>query len=205
MANDSLLAALVDSPNAIKIIEAATLVFAKEREDRAKFYDLVHENHKAEFINGQIVFHSPVRLRHWDASMKLSSLLHVHVDKNQLGIVGVEKVMIQLTRNDYEPDICFFKKERADTFAPEQLLFPAPDFIIEIVSESTEKNDRGIKLIDYAAHGVTEYWIVDTKKKSIEQYLLQGNEYMLEAKITGQGYIESAVVTGFGAKLEDIF
>jgi hypothetical protein len=52
MSNSEILDRLVDSPNAIKIIEAAQSVFIKEKVDRLKFYDLTHENCKAEFING---------------------------------------------------------------------------------------------------------------------------------------------------------
>ncbi|MEY4539280.1 MAG: hypothetical protein RLZZ306_1037, partial [Bacteroidota bacterium] len=37
--------------------------------------------------------------------------MSIYSDIHQLGFVGIEKIMITLTRNDYEPDICFFKKE----------------------------------------------------------------------------------------------
>jgi len=30
------------------------------------------------------------------------------VEKNNLGFIGHEKILIALTRNDYEPDICYF-------------------------------------------------------------------------------------------------
>ncbi len=205
MSTSEILEKLVHSPNAIKIIEEAQSVFEKEKLERQKFYDLTYDNFKAEFINGEIIFHSPARLRHWDVSMKLSSLLHIYVTKNNAGIVGVEKVMIRLTRNDYEPDICFFKQERAVQFTPDQMLFPAPDFIIEILSDSTEKIDRGIKFIDYAAHGVSEYWIVDAAKKTVEKYLLQQGEYMLEVKLQAEGKLQSSVVKGFAVALEELF
>ncbi|MCW3105650.1 MAG: hypothetical protein JWQ09_156 [Segetibacter sp.] len=157
MSNSEILERLVESPNALKIIEAAQSVFEKEKIERQKFYDLMHEDLKAEFINGEIVFHSPAKLRHWDVSTRLTSLLYTHVRDNKLGIVGVEKVMVRLTRNDYEPDICFFKQDKAAQFTSDQMLFPAPDLAIEILSNTTEKIDRGIKFIDYAAHGVAEY------------------------------------------------
>lgn len=200
MKHSDIFESLVQSPNAIKIIEAAQSVFEKEKEERLKFYDLSHENFKAEFINGEIVFHSPARLRHWDVSMKLSSLLHFWVAKNKLGIVGVEKVMIRLTRNDYEPDICFFRQERAAQFTADQMLFPAPDFVIEILSDSTEKVDRGIKFIDYAAHAVGEYWIIDPRKMTAEKYLLQQGEYVLEVKLSAEGRLQSNVVEGFSVE-----
>lgn len=34
------------------------------------------------------------------------------------------------------------------------------------------KRDRGIKFIDYALHGISEYWIIDPDKKTIEQYIV---------------------------------
>jgi Uma2 family endonuclease len=205
MSNAEILERLVESPNAIKIIEAAQSVFEKEKIDRQKFYDLTHENLKAEFINGEIVFHSPARLRHLVVSTNLTTLLNTFVREKKLGIVGVEKLMIRLTRNDYEPDICFFKKDRADEFTSDQMLFPAPNFIVEILSDSTEKIDRGIKFIDYAAHGVGEYWIIDPVKKTIEKYLLDKNEYTLQVKLQLQGRLQSDAVEGFVVDLEELF
>jgi Uma2 family endonuclease len=52
------------------------------------------------------------------------------------------------------------------------MLFPAPDFVVEILSKGTARKDKGIKKEDYALHGVKEYWIIDPIKQTIEQYLL---------------------------------
>jgi len=205
MSTSEILEKLIKSPNAIKIIEAAQSIFEKEKIDRLKFYDLTHENFKAEFINGEIVLHSPARLRHLVVSTNLTTSLHTYVNEKELGLVGVEKMMIRLTRNDYEPDICFFKKERANKFTSDQALFPAPDFVVEILSDSTEKIDRGIKFIDYAAHGVSEYWIIDPAKKTIEKYLLQQGEYYLEVKLSAEGRLQSTVVDGFLVELGELF
>jgi Uma2 family endonuclease len=205
MSNAEILEKLVESPNAIKIIEAAQTVFEQEKIKRQEFYDLAHEDMKAEFINGEIIFHSPARMQHWDVSTRLTSLLYTHVKTNNLGIIGVEKVMIRLTRNDYEPDICFFEKKKTVVFTPDQELFPAPDFIVEILSKSREKIDRGIKFIDYAANGVPEYWIIDPEKKSVEKYLLQQGEYYLEVKLTQEGRLLSTVVEGFALELHELF
>ena len=55
--------------------------------------------------------------------------------------------------------------------------------MVEILSKSTEKKDRGVKFNDYESHNVEEYWIIDTNKKVIEQYLLQKGRYELIVKI----------------------
>ncbi|HEX8278745.1 MAG TPA: Uma2 family endonuclease, partial [Segetibacter sp.] len=94
---------------------------------------------------------------------------------------------------------------KASKFAPDQALFPAPDFVIEILSDSTEKIDRGIKFIDYAAHGVFEYWIIDPVKKTAEKYLLQQGEYFLEVKLSAEGRLQSSIVEGFAVDLAVLF
>ena len=54
----------------------------------------------------------------------------------------------------------FFKNEKAKKFTTAQIIFPSPDLIIEVISKSTEKNDRGTKFEDYEAHAIEEYWII---------------------------------------------
>jgi Uma2 family endonuclease len=99
----------------------------------------------------------------------------------------------------------FLKKKEQISLPPTRHLFPAPDFAVEILSDSTEKIDRGIKFIDYAAHGVPEYWIIDPEKKSVEKYLLQQGEYYLEVKLTTEGRLLSTVVEGFALELHELF
>ena len=57
--------------------------------------------------------------------------------------------------------------------------FPASDLVVEILSDSTEKNDRHVKFNDYASHGVKEYWIVDADKNNLEQYINNDGEFAL--------------------------
>ena len=58
-------------------------------------------------------------------------------------------------------------------------VYGAPDFVVEVLSPSTAKNDRGYKKDAYAAAGVKEYWIVSPSDKSVEQYLLQDGQFVL--------------------------
>lgn len=55
-----------------------------------------------------------------------------------------------------------------------------PDLIVEVLSPSTAKNDKGYKKKLYEKCGVKEYWIVDANNKSVEVYLLKDGEYELE-------------------------
>ncbi|MCD9187888.1 MAG: Uma2 family endonuclease [Pyrinomonadaceae bacterium] len=191
-------------PDAVLFAQKLESALKAEKEKRRHFYEIVEENKKMEFINGEIFFHSPVKLQHNSATKLLCKLIDTFVAKNQLGFVGIEKIMISLTRNDYEPDICFFGNEKAKDFKRKQMQFPAPDFVVEVLSDSTAKNDRETKFQDYAAHGVQEYWIVDAEKEIVEQYFLQNEAYELLLKAK-DGKIEGIVLEGFKIPIQAIF
>jgi WD40 repeat protein len=78
----------------------------------------------------------------------------------------------ELPRNDYEPDVCFWRAAQSLAFQRGQLKFPPPDFIAEVLSPTTEKVDRGVKFEDYAANGVGEHWLIEPRLDQVEQYLL---------------------------------
>lgn len=194
----------MEMPNAAILAERINSALTEEKEKRQHFYEIIEENKKMEFINGEIFFHSPVRKQHNSATKLLCGLLNPFVIKNDLGFVGIEKILISLTRNDYEPDICFFGKAKSENLDDEQMQFPAPDFVVEVLSKSTEKHDREIKFQDYAAHGVEEYWIVDPEAETVEQYILRGEEYELLLK-SGDGKIQSVAVEHFVIPIRSIF
>ena len=103
----------------------------------------------------------------------------------------------------------FFRKGKSDTFSENQILFPAPDFIVEILSEGTKKRDRGtsvrgVKFKDYQAHQIEEYWIIDPIHETIEQYHLEGDEYELLLK-SSEGNIKSFVIKDFQIPIQSIF
>jgi len=195
---------LIHSPEMPLYVQQLQMMLQKEQEKRERFYEEMSEGQKVEFINGEVIVHTPVQLRHNIVSQNLLVLLSAYVRKHHLGFVGYEKILITLTRNDYEPDICYFGQAKAQTFAPDQMKFPAPDFVVEVLSPATEATDRGIKFQDYAAHGVTEYWIVDPYQECIEQYALRGSEYELVVKVK-TGIIQSVAVSGFDVPVRALF
>lgn len=201
---NALLDRLLKSPRLPMFAVRIDALLAEEAQRRQLFYETMHEGDKTEFINGEIVVHSPVKLRHNAAAKRLLVLLDAVVSSHQLGYVGYEKILVALTRNDYEPDICFFGADKALHFQPDQMRFPAPDFVVEVLSASTAAVDRGVKFEDYAAHGVAEYWIVDPDKETVEQYLLAGDEYELAVKAQ-TGELRSTAVEGFVVPVRALF
>jgi len=56
-------------------------------------------------------------------------------------------------------------------------VYGAPDFIVEVVSPSTNKKDGTLKLSKYCNAGVREYWLVDPKKKRVVVYDLENDAF----------------------------
>ena len=202
--NDDHIAAILESPVAPTIVARLQSALEAERQRRQQFYHDIDDDMKVEFINGEIVVHSPVKKEHTDATGFLYQLMNPFVRIAKLGYVGYEKVMSAFTRNDYEPDVVFFGIEKSAAFQKGMWKYPVPDFIVEVLSEGTENRDRGIKMEDYEAHGVQEYWIIDPVEESVEQYFLHDGKFKLHLK-SGQGIIKSQVITGFSIDIRAIF
>ncbi len=199
---------IMASPDAPKQVDALFEAMQDEKKRRHDFREWISPAVKAEFINGEVILHSPVKKRHFSVTDLLSRLLSFYASIKKLGRVATEKAMIALTRNDYEPDLVFFNKEKYDTFTEDQMLFPAPDFVVEILSKKTASLDRGIKKQDYAAHGIAEYWIIDPMKQTIEQYVLLSPKSTQYAPAKTYGLadeIESYVIKGFVIPVQAIF
>ncbi|AEE49821.1 Uma2 family endonuclease [Haliscomenobacter hydrossis] len=198
------LASILESPSAPLLANRLIAALEDEKRRRQEFYRDIDDDMKVEFINGEIIVHSPVKKEHTDATGFLYKILDTYVRIKELGYVGYEKVMIALTRNDYEPDVLFFGTEKAAGFKKGHWKYPAPDFAVEVLSDSTTHRDRGIKFNDYAAHGVAEYWIIDPEDETIEQYFLLEEQYKLHLKIS-EGIIRSNVVEGFAIEVRAVF
>lgn len=194
---------LLDSPALPRHVEALQAALEAEREVRERFRDRLDPSVKAEFINGEIVMHSPARNVHNQVVGRLSSLLRAYNDANALGgVVAAEKALVGLTRNDYEPDVAFWGADKAAEIGPDTKIYPAPDLAVEVLSASTAGRDRGVKREDYQAHGVAEYWIVDADAEAVVAHRLEGARYREEAV---GATLESAAVPGFAVPTHALF
>lgn len=195
---------LLDDPTLPDTVAVLQSRLSDERLRREQFYHDIRDDQKAEFINGEVIVHSPARMRHLVVRENLSQLLVNHVRVRRLGLVCAEKALCVFPRNDYEPDVCFFGLTKSASIEPKTLKFPVPDFVAEVLSETTADRDRGVKFKDYAAHGVAEYWIIDPDTEVLEQYVANGTTYGLRLK-SGSGEVASTVIDGFRIPILALF
>src|SRR5262249_45432339 len=72
------------------------------------------------------------------------------------------------------PDLAAWHKERLPTLPNEHILI-APDWICEVLSDSTRDHDRKTKMPLYAHSGVRWAWLVDPIASTLEAYVLGGD------------------------------
>lgn len=84
-----------------------------------------------------------------------------------------------------------------------------PRMVMEVLSDATEQYDRGEKMEIYQKVGVSEYWIVDWRKKQVEIYVLSPDEnsiddaeYKLISSITEQNKDELKLYMFPNVKIE---
>lgn len=210
MFESSIEQSLLDLPDFPVLLESLNSRFAIEKKRRNEFREWLTEDIKAEFINGTVVMHTPAADDHNEAVILLGGIANLYSTVRKIGKVRTEKALIGMRRNDYEPDIAFWRKEIADTFTPEMNVYPLPDLVIEVLSPGKEnhRRDKETKHSDYVAHGIPEYWIIDPKKRTVEQYLLSETaprEYELFKKATAHDAVESVTMLGFNILVEAIF
>ena len=182
--------------------------FAEERrrhdEARDRFIESLTPDDKAEWIGGEAVYHSPARDAHNGAVHNLVTLLGAFVAADDTHYVRSEKALMRVLPDRYGPDVAVWSKA-IHTFAGEMLIYPPSELVVEVLSESTEKLDRGKKFTMYAAAGIPEYWIVDADKQSLEQYRNDGGVYAPEAVLRVGDRLSSLSIEGFEIPVAAVF
>ncbi len=139
------------------------------------------ENEHVEIINGEAFLMASPSSRHQEISMEICRQLANYLEGKQCRVYPAP-FDVRLFEKDgdtpenvdtvVEPDISVVcDKSKIDTRGCKG----APDLIVEILSPSSLRNDRLIKLRLYQKAGVREYWIADPENKTIQVFLMDYN------------------------------
>lgn len=135
------------------------------------------EGKRAELIDGEIYDMAPPSPFHQKLVMEISATLRNYI-REKGGPCEVYPAPFAVflnkdTHNYVEPDISVIcDPSKMDTRGYQG----APDFVIEIVSPSSQRMDYLTKLLKYRSAGVREYWIVNPLTKTVQVYSFEGNE-----------------------------
>jgi Uma2 family endonuclease len=76
------------------------------------------------------------------------------------------------------------------------------DLAVEIISADSDVRDRSIKLLEYEAAGVIEYWLIDPLRRDADFYILGEDGHYHLAPISPDGVYHSHVLDGFRLRVD---
>lgn len=148
----------------------------KQGEYTLEDYYKIPEERRVELIDGVIYdMASPLMIHQLIAGQLYAQLLFC-ISSHELGCVPfIAPADVQLdcdNRTMLQPDV-FVVCDRSRILGTH--IYGAPDFTVEILSNSTRSRDMYLKHKKYCEAGVKEYWIIDPDKKKVIVYLF-GND-----------------------------
>ena len=144
------------------------------------------ENQRIEIIDGEAVMMAPPVRIHQEIRMELSWKLRSYLDGKACKVYAAP-FAVRLFEKDgdrpedvdtlVEPDIAVIcDPAKLDKYGCRG----APDMVVEILSPSTQRQDRFTKFSLYQRAGVREYWIVDPENKFVQSFWLEDGRYAVK-------------------------
>jgi Uma2 family endonuclease len=145
-------------------------------------WEAVPPHQVAELINGTLYIFSRPGPKHTDVASVLGVLLGGPFRLGRGGPGGwwilhepelqFPNPAVKAGKDVLQPDLAGWRRERLPKLPEIGHFALAPDWICEILSDSTEKVDREEKMPIYAREGVRHAWLVDPIARTLEVYAL---------------------------------
>jgi Uma2 family endonuclease len=175
----------------------------------ADYLRLPDDGQRYEVIRGHLFVTATPTFEHQFTVLRLGSLLDRFVFAGGLGVVLAAPFDIRLPdriADPVEPDIVVFKNGNLPRQG-EAYFQGVPDLVVEVLSPSTRRRDRTIKLDAFRDAGVPEYWLVDPKTRTVVVYSLsEDRRSYVELNRSGAGgEAASGVLSGLRITVAEIF
>ncbi len=142
-----------------------------------------------EIIDGDVFVTPSPSFDHQRIVGNVYFVVRPHVEASDLGVVVLSPfdVVLDMT-NVVQPDLVFIAKKNLKRV--ERDLKGPPDLAVEVLSPTTERHDRTLKLRAYEKHGVPHLWLLDPRTRSLEEYVLAKGKLRLNVKLTNGAMFE---------------
>lgn len=142
----------------------------------------------AEIINGALHAHPRPAPRHSHAYSVLGAKIGgpFHFDNDGPGGWWIlDEPELHLGPDVLVPDIAGWRRERMPNLPDTAYFETVPDWVCEILSNSTREYDLTAKRDIYAREAVTHLWLVDPDAHTLEAFDLTNGKWLLIANLHG--------------------
>ena len=152
--------------------------------------EVLPEGLTGEIIEGALHVSPRPSARHGSASSELGGALIPPFRHGQGGPGGWRIILepeLHLGRptDVMVPDLAGWRIERLPELPDDHRFTVAPDWVCEVLSPSTERFDRSVKMPAYERHAVRYVWLIDTEERALEVHRFKRPLLKLLAKHTG--------------------
>ena len=156
-----------------------------------------------ELVRGELLVTPSPRTLHQRVSLRLTQLLHAYCEEHGAGELFVAPTDLILTTQDvFVPDLLV---TAAPADVTERGIEGPPWLVVEILSPSTQKNDRNSKAVRYAELGVEHFWLVDPANQTFECYRKVDDAFELATEAKGDSRLEPPGWPGLVIDLTTLF
>jgi len=152
---------------------------------RAVYEDLykIPENSIGEIIDGELIVTPRPSRRHVIAASYLGSEVIPPYCRGRGGGPGGWIILIEpeigLGESILVPDLAGWKRERFPDAEVTNWISAVPDWVCEVLSPNTARNDRIKKMRVYARHEVPYAWLLDPFLLTLEIFRLESGRWLL--------------------------
>jgi Uma2 family endonuclease len=152
------------------------------------------DDKRYEIIDGELYEMPPPNSDHGDAIMGLIRLLLPVADRRGAVRSTAPQGVFMPGADPVEPDIFLLLPEQRHLIG-KRGVEGAPALVVEVLSPSNPRHDRGRKRALYARGGVREYWLVDPEAATIEVLTLEGDDYRTHLLAGGDERVTSPLLS----------
>ena len=162
----------------------------------------------AEIINGDLVTHPRPSPRHGVASsvlgMKLGNAFQLG-GSGPGGWIFIDEPELHLGSHVVVPDIAGWRRERFTAMPDTAYIEFAPDWVCEVLSESTEQRDRTSKRRIYAEAGIGHFWLIDPRFQLMEAFVLMDGRWLLAGTWSSDDIVSAPPFDAVAFSLADLW
>ena len=138
---------------------------ATKRWTLEELHSLPDDGNKYELVRGDLFVTPPPTPEHETILGRLTRILEPYVAAHRLGLIYHPRSVLRFEDSEVEPDLMVRQPPRLPKVHWADM--PIPILVVEVISDSTRRRDRGPKRDLYMDAGVEEYWIIDPDEVAI--------------------------------------
>jgi Uma2 family endonuclease len=176
----------------------------------ATYADLeaVPEHLVAEIIDGVLRTHPRPSPRHGLTASALGARLGGPFQSGVDGPGGwifIVESEVKFGHDILVPDIAGWRRERLTSYPETNYFTIVPDWVCEVLSGSTERRDRTVKMRIYAEAGIPHLWLIDPRLQILEAFENNGGRWTKVGDWNSADIVRAAPFDAIAFSLADLW